>query len=258
MSYRSLLLSGLLMSLTSLPLPAQAQISNSLNYKQPMKLALNQQLNPQIVRAYNRISAGIESKNINQVFAYAAPEYIWTETNGRTRNLQQTIQETSVFLQNTNNIKFRIKVSSISYSEPFATVSGTVYLSGFDRQANSSYSLERKFQDTWQGTGSGWTWISQRDLSQNIAFSKPRQRGNSTRQEQFRLELRQAFTSAQTAIDLCYEKKDLEECRRLNRIQLTLSTWCSQGDQQACIMGNNVQGLLNIEFRRQAAKQAYE
>lgn len=258
MRYQSLLLSGLFMSLISLPISAQAQTSNSLNYGQPVKLALAQQLNPQIVRAYAQISAGIEGRNINQIFTYAAPGYSWTDASETTRNLQQTAQITSEFFRITSNIKYRRKVESISYIGQFATVSGTAYGKGFERPENNSYSREIKFQDTWQLTNNGWTWINQRDLSQNIAWAKPRQQVGSTRQAQLRIELRQAFTLAQRSIDLCYEKKDLEECRRLNQIQATLSNWCTQGDRQACIVGNNVQGLLNIEFRRQAAKQAYE
>jgi hypothetical protein len=245
MRYQSLLLSGLFMSLISLPIPAHAQSSNSLNYGQPVKLALSQQLNPQIVRAYDRISAGVEGRNINQIFAYAAPEYIWTETNGRTRNLQQAIQTTSGFLQSTSNIKFRIKVSSISYSGQYATVSGTVYHSGFDRQANNSYSLERRFQDTWQRTNNGWTWISQRDLSQNIAVATPRQRGNSTRQTpaQTSNSLR-TFNLAQEAVDNCYREKKLAECRKLDDIRSTLVDLCVQGDRESCVSLEDIRKML--------------
>jgi hypothetical protein len=70
--------------------------------------------------------------------------------------------------------------------------------------------------------------------------------------------IRQAFNLAQTAIYRCYQRKDLEECENLNQIQATLSNWCNQGDREACRAGSSVQGLINIEFRRQAAQQAYE
>jgi hypothetical protein len=245
MRYQSLLLSGLVMSLISLPIPAQAQTSNSLSYGQPVKLALAQQLNPQFVRAYASISAGVEGRNINQIFAYAAPEYIWTETNGRTRNLQQTIQTTSGFLQSTSNIKFRMKISSISYGGQFATVSGTVYHSGFDRQANNSYSLERKFQDTWQRTNNGWTWISQRDLSQNIAWAKPRQRRGSTGQSlaQTNNSLR-TFNLAREAVDNCYREKKLAECRKLDELRSTLVDLCVQGDREACVSLEDIRKML--------------
>jgi hypothetical protein len=69
---------------------------------------------------------------------------------------------------------------------------------------------------------------------------------------------RQAFSLAQTAIDRCYQKKDLEECDRLSRIEFTLSTWCNQGDQNACEALDAVMQSVDIEFRRQAATSAYE
>lgn len=251
MRYQSLLLSGLFVSLISLPISAQAQTSNSLNYGRPVKLALAQQLNPQIVRAYASISAGVEGRNINQIFAYAAPEYIWTQTNGKTRNLPQTIQETSGFLQNTSNIKFRMKISSISYGGQFATVSGTVYHSGFDRQANSSYSLERKFQDTWQRTNNGWTWISQRDLSQNIAVATPKQRGGSTRQAQSSHNTMRAFALATEAVHRCYGEKILGECEKLSQIQSTVIDWCVKNDQEACDTVYQIQRMIiNEQFLR--------
>jgi hypothetical protein len=70
--------------------------------------------------------------------------------------------------------------------------------------------------------------------------------------------LRQAFNLAQTAIDRCYQKKDLEECDRLSRIEFTLSTWCNQGERNACEALDAVMQSVDIEFRRQAATSAYE
>jgi hypothetical protein len=69
---------------------------------------------------------------------------------------------------------------------------------------------------------------------------------------------RQAFNLAQTSIYRCYEKKELEECDRLSQIEFTLSTWCSQGDRGACNALDAVLKSVEIEFRRQAAKSAYE
>jgi hypothetical protein len=70
--------------------------------------------------------------------------------------------------------------------------------------------------------------------------------------------LRQAFSLAQTAIYKCYQRKDLEECDRLNQIELTLSIWCRQGDQQACSVDNSVRSLIGTEVSRQLAEQATE
>jgi hypothetical protein len=251
MRYQSLLLSGLFMSLVSLPIPAQAQTRNSLNYGRPVKLALAQQLNPQIVRAYAQISAGIEGRNINQIFTYAAPGYSWTDASGTTRNLQQTAQITSEFFRITSNIKYRRKVESISYGGQFATVSGTAYGKGFERPVNNSYSREIKFQDTWQRTNNGWVWINQRDLSQNIAWAKPRQQGNSTRQAQSSHNTMRAFALATEAVHRCYGEKILGECEKLSQIQSTVIDWCVKNDQEACDTVYQIQRMIiNEQFYR--------
>jgi hypothetical protein len=245
MRCQSLLLPCLLISLISLPISGQTQTINSHSHNQPQKMALSQSLNPQIIRAYQSISTGIEKRNINQVFAYASSEYSWIDNSGNTRNLQQTIQVTSGFLETTSNIKYFRKIESINYGEQLITVLGTAYIKGFQRPENNSYSREVKFQDTWIRTNNGLKWINQHDLSQNVAWATPKRRqSNSIGQSQSRHDLIQAINLADGAIRGCYEKKKLEECDKLSRIKSTLSTWCQQGDRSACSM---LSGVMSSE-----------
>jgi hypothetical protein len=71
-------------------------------------------------------------------------------------------------------------------------------------------------------------------------------------------DLSQAFSLAQTAIYKCYQRRDIEECDNLNRIDLTLSIWCGQGDREACLVRNSVRSLIGIEVGRQLVEQATE
>jgi hypothetical protein len=256
MRYQSLLLSGLFLSLISLPIPASAQSKNSDNYGQHTNLALTQQLNPQIVRAYARISDGLEGKNINQIFAYASPEYRWIDADGNTRNLQQAIQTTSGFFQVTSNIKYRRKVESISYRGQFATVSGTAYTGGFERPANNSYSREIKFQDTWQRNGNGWKWINQHDLSQNIAWATPKPQTNPVGQSQY--DGGRAASMIQNAVDRCYGQKDLTECNKLDRIQSNLASECFQNNQQSCQLLNLTNSLISNAMMVNSAQDVFK
>jgi hypothetical protein len=128
MRCRFLLLSSLCISLISLPMPLQAQTTNSRSHSQPIKIALLQQLDSEIIRAYKSIGNGFKRRNINQIFAYASPEFSWISHSGATINLQQSILVASLYLQTKSKIKYRNKIESISYGEQLITVSGTACL----------------------------------------------------------------------------------------------------------------------------------
>jgi hypothetical protein len=194
-----------------------------------------------IKEAYQRINAGIEGQNINQAFAYAASKtYRQIGSDGETKNLEQAIQYMSEFFQLATNVKARSKVESISYSGKFATVSGNSYLTGLARNTNNSFSLKRKFQDTWIRTSNGWKLTTEHSLSQNIATSTPRQQRNPGGQAQQSHDISQADSMAQAAMDKCYREKNLRECERLNQIESTLADWCSSGDTAACSLNANL------------------
>jgi hypothetical protein len=255
MRCRFLLLSSLCISLIPLPISSQSQTTYAGSNSQPVKIALSQQLNPQIAKAYQRISAGIEGRNLKQVYTYVSPEYIWIDTNGNKRSLQQAIQTTSEYLRTTSNIKYFRKIESISYGEQLITVSGTVYMKGFERPANNSYSREVKFQDKWIRTGNGLKWISQHDLSESIAWATPRRQVNPTGQAQSSHDLYQASNLADIAIEKCYVTEELNGCDSLNRIKTTISGWCFQGDQGACALQDSVVSRENNASVSQSSRR---
>jgi hypothetical protein len=232
MRYQSLLLSSFLVTIIALPLTAQVSpLQDFLN-----KSAKQGQSDITLItRAYALMDAGMEGKNVNQVFAYAStfPPYKSIGSDeGKTTNLQQAKQETSKMFQNTSNFKYRSKVESISYNGQSATVSGTNYTSGFLLSANNSFSGQIKFQDTWTRTSNGWRLTIARDLSSNLAWATPKRQAKPTRQSNHNLS--EALSLGGQAIDECIDKGRLEACDRLTQIKSRLSTWCSQGDQEAC------------------------
>ena len=65
----------------------------------------------------------------------------------------------------------------------------------------------------------------------------------------------QAMNTANAAINSCYENGNLEDCDKVNRIINTLQTWCSQGDNNACITAKNVIGFEGLAQSAQTARQ---
>lgn len=58
----------------------------------------------------------------------------------------------------------------------------------------------------------------------------------------------QAYTLAMSAVDHCYQDKDLAECEKFNQIATTVSTWCASGDKEACDLSSYL-----LELQAQAA-----
>lgn len=55
----------------------------------------------------------------------------------------------------------------------------------------------------------------------------------------------QALTLAMSAVDRCYQDKDLTECEKFDRIYTTVSTWCASGDKEACRLSTNLLKLAD-------------
>ena len=255
MRCRFLLLSSLCISLISLPMPLQAQTTNSPSHSQPIKIALLQQLDSEIIRAYKSIANGFKRRNINQIFAYASPEYSSTDSSGKTINLQQSIQSISKFLQEASKIKYRYKIESISYGEQLITVSGTAYEKAFDRPENNFYAKEYKFQDTWIRTNNGLKKLSQHTLSGSIAWAAPRQQANPTGQAQVQSsQYAEAYMLAEQAMTACYRQKNSVACNKLSQIESALDSVCRQGDENACVTLSNVRTSEQVEMSMRSIK----
>jgi hypothetical protein len=253
MRYHSLLLSSLLVTIIALPLTAQERTTPGVfdEAARTYSKKVQRRDSASITSAYARMCAGMKEKNINQAFAYAAKTYSEVDEKGTRKNLQQAIHGTNEFFKNVSNIKYRCKVESIRDNEQsknvfikkFITVSGTLYESGFVRNVNNSYSGEAKFEDTWMQTiGNDLTLMTSHRLSVKVAWAKPIQKDNSTRQSPVgsKHDLSQVFNISDPAIHECINEGRLEGCDRLNRIKSTLWTWCGQGDRDACTMYNSV------------------
>ena len=65
----------------------------------------------------------------------------------------------------------------------------------------------------------------------------------------------QAFSTANAAINSCYDNGNLEDCDKVNRILNTLGNWCSQGDKNACTTAKNLVALEGVAQTAQTARQ---
>jgi hypothetical protein len=105
-------------------------------------------------------------------------------------------------------------------------------------------------EDIWQRNNNGWKYVRGRVFSSNTTANRPRT--NSTGQAKSHHDVIQASNLADQAIRGCYEQKNLEECDKLHRIESTLSTWCQQGDQNACSIWMSVENTeRSMSFNQQ-------
>jgi hypothetical protein len=68
----------------------------------------------------------------------------------------------------------------------------------------------------------------------------------------------QAQNLAISAINSCYENKNLEECDKLNQIKNTLMNWCQKSNNiksDACVTYNNVISYESVAMAAQTARQ---
>ena len=142
-----------------------------------------------INKAYESIATATEQKNVNQMFAYASPEYKSTDTNGKVKNLQENVQKESAGFQAINmlgssTIKSIFKIESIKSDEQnvVVLVNEKVNLS-ISSQSNPITS-ESKHQDTWVRTSNGLKMIASQDISSNVISAKPNLQTNQANQAQ--------------------------------------------------------------------------
>lgn len=256
MRYQSLLLSSFLVTIIALPLSVQASpLTDALNRPtktSPLMDALNRETkarnlrdNTFIISAYRRMAAGIEGKNFDQTFAYIATTYRESDDKGKTKNLQQVRQDMSEIFKTFSNLKVSYKVESISYSGQSATVSASMHSSGVSSRANNSFSGKDKFQDTWIWSNNAWKVTNRNTLSTNIVWATPKRQSNPTKQSNH--DLTQSFNLANQAIDECLDQRRSEACNRFNQIKSTLLTWCTEGNEDACITYSSVDNTYNIK-----------
>jgi hypothetical protein len=67
-----------------------------------------------------------------------------------------------------------------------------------------------------------------------------------------------ALNLAQTAINRCYENKELDECDKLSRIKTTLTDWCSQGDESTCSALSTVMTFETNKLLEQSAGNVFK
>lgn len=99
-------------------------------------------------------------------------------------------------------------------------------------------------EDIWRYKN-GWKIINSRLLSRTAPVSKPR--GNSTRQTQSYHNTMEAFNSANEAMVNCYRRKDSEECDKLDSIVAKLTSWCGQGEAEACSALTSISSMESSE-----------
>lgn len=225
--------------------PTQAQSIDKSSF--PKKaIAQNNQASKQadkqaIIQVYQAMNAAIERKDINQLYSHYAPEYSSIGLDGRSTNLQQQSQEIQKFFQILSKIKARSEFKQIQISGQTATVVGVGYISGIltdpkNPQVYKPISLESTSQDIWKRTSSGWKLtnthtLSLKNTSTKNASTRPRQQANQTGNSRI---YEQAHQEAIILIDSCYHDKNVEDCNKLNKIESTLKSLCSQNDSQAC------------------------
>jgi hypothetical protein len=100
-------------------------------------------------------------------------------------------------------------------------------------------------EETWQRNDGGWKMVKTRLLSSSVATKRPQV--NQTGQVRTSHNVHQALSLGADAIEMCYGKKDLQECDKLARIEATLSDWCGSNDQDACA------ALMSIQSQESSA-----
>lgn len=211
-----------------------------------------------ISRAYQAINTAFDRRNLSKMGSYYLPEYQSTGLDGKTTNLQQSIQITENLYRNLAKIKTRTQIQKIQFNGQTATVTISYNMDGSIRDANNS-SVTRPFsftgtsRDTWKRTSSGWKLANSRalsfkDASQNVARN---QNGNRTRQQTNRNTPRrnpivymQAMDKARVLSYSCFAEDRSEDCDRLEDVIKTVNSWCMQGDAKACEVADSLAELV--------------
>ncbi|MHC0062795.1 nuclear transport factor 2 family protein [Nostoc sp. UIC 10890] len=130
-----------------------------------------------IIEAYRALKTAVERKDVNQVYAYYAPEYTLIRQNGKLLNLEQSRQDTQQYFQTIRQINVHDEIKQIQINGQTATVIGIGYSSAIisnpkNPQVPVPVSAVSQYQDIWKRTSSGWKVISTHVLNQNVAVGQ--------------------------------------------------------------------------------------